>query len=63
VRQAVISCEVGILLVPDFRAYLERLRFLGFKIEWHEGPGIISREFTVKGEEEILNAIKNHWSK
>ncbi len=55
--QATARMEVGILLCGQVRRYLERERFLGRNIRWHEGGGIVSREFIIKGDEPDVRAI------
>ena len=51
----VVNC--GRLLCGDLREILESEKFSGRRIEWIEGRGVISRLFTVKGEEPDLSMI------
>ena len=44
------SITVGRLLCGTVRDYLDKRKFLGADIEYHESRGLIYRTFTVKGD-------------
>ena len=52
------SFTVGRLLCGKVRDYLKRRRFEGDQVEWLEGSGLLSREFTIKGPPDLIMDIK-----
>lgn len=47
----------GALMRRSVRNELERLRFLGHQVEWHEAKGFIESTFTVRGSPEVMRKI------
>lgn len=49
-KQIATEFVVGRLLASQFRGFLERCRFLGLNISWHESSaGLVEKSFVVKG--------------
>lgn len=49
--------EVGCLLFGQVRDFLERERFKGRNIQWHEGRGWLSRVFTIRGDADDVQRV------
>lgn len=56
-EQLSFEMEVGVLLCGSVRDFLQRRKFQGLNIEWHEGSGILSRIWIIKGDREDVIAI------
>jgi hypothetical protein len=53
----IINVTIGRLLSSRFRDFLKTEKFKGKKIEWIESSGWIEREFTIKGEADVIREI------
>lgn len=60
-----INVEVGLGCIRLFRDYLDRLKFDGRPLDYLEGPGFISRIFTIRTDEDtfrnIRDVVKRHF--
>jgi hypothetical protein len=50
--------EVGILLCRGMRDYMEQLKWRGFRIDWYEGKGWLSRTWMLKGQDSDIAFVK-----
>lgn len=51
------ACVVGRLLCGTVRDFLERVKFSGADIEWHESKGLLEREFTIRCPLSTMRAV------
>ena len=49
--------EVGRLYCGEVRNFLNKCKFQGLDIDFIEGSGWLSREFTVKGSDEAISRV------
>lgn len=65
-EDATLMVVCGCMLRRSFRNELERLKFMGYSITWHEGKTLLQSTFTVKGPDVVLQAIwraSEEWNK
>lgn len=65
--QSTATITAGWFYRKTVREELERGRFLGFPLSWHEAKGRWSSEFTIKGPQRLLKrmveAVNTHGGK
>ena len=54
---ATLNIEAGAIVRRAFRGQLERIKFLGHPISWHEDKGWIESHFTIRGPINTLRSI------
>lgn len=54
-----MKVDVGIIFCGTVREYLEAYKLLGMDIEWREGNGWLSRQFTITGDVIALKKVKS----
>jgi hypothetical protein len=55
-----MKITVGRLLCGELRNMLEESKFLGHPVEWHEGRGLIERDWIIRGSPDVLHRV-NTW--
>lgn len=65
---AMVQCRItaGCFTRRQVRTELERMKFLGADISWHESKSVLESEFTIKAPEDMVTAIKaamDDWNK
>jgi hypothetical protein len=50
----------GILIRRQIRKQLERAQFHGVDFRFHESKGLLSSEFTLRGEEDKMQPVLNY---
>lgn len=52
-----LEFSAGRLLCGQIRSYLDKQCFLNEKVSYFEGPGLVSRDFAVKGPASVIAKI------
>ena len=58
-RAEILEATIGRLNLGPFKDFLEKLKFIGYRVSWVEGSGLIEHDFVIKGDSSAIIMIKS----